>query len=214
MFSNGILQSAFWHQFAMTAHSPVGMDPASYGVERISSPGSFANNDIVHTDNAADHDSFSFGLKKSLHNYMHQIGFDIPLHKWFDHKVPKTSVSPDYIRQQINDDSEIFSRSDTRIVWLGKEPSTKFYLQSRKGNQREMAAVTFTGKKNTETIHIPAAHANWLIPMLEKLSVNNNRLYTLQEVKNNYDAAGLEDFELFWDNKPINNMNKFGLLRL
>ncbi|MEO5984079.1 MAG: B12-binding domain-containing radical SAM protein, partial [Ferruginibacter sp.] len=188
MFSNGILQSAFWHQFAMTAHSPVGMDPASYGVERLSVPGSFANNDIVHSDNAADHEAFSFGLKKSLHNYMHQIGFDIPLQKWFDHKVPKTSVSPDYISQQLNDDSEIFSRPDTKMVWLGKEPFTKFYLQSKKGNQREMAAITFTGKKINETIHVPAAHAKWLIPMLEKLSLNNNKLYTVQEVKDNYDA--------------------------
>jgi hypothetical protein len=36
----------------------------------------------------------------------------------------------------------------------------------------------------------------------------------MQEVKDNYDAAGLEYFELFWDNKPINTMNKLGLLRL
>ena len=50
--------------------------------------------------------------------------------------------------------------------------------------------------------------------MLEKLSINNNKLLTLQEVKDDYEAAGLEDFELFWDNKPVNGMNKVGLLRL
>lgn len=27
MFEQGIIQSGFWHQFAMTAHSPVGLDP-------------------------------------------------------------------------------------------------------------------------------------------------------------------------------------------
>ena len=27
-------------------------------------------------------------------------------------------------------------------------------------------------------------------------------------------VEGLEDFELFWDNKPINTLYKFGLLEL
>ena len=34
------------------------------------------------------------------------------------------------------------------------------------------------------------------------------------EVKENYESAGLEDFELFWDNKPVSSLNKTGLLRL
>jgi hypothetical protein len=29
-----------------------------------------------------------------------------------------------------------------------------------------------------------------------------------------YNAAGLEDFELFWDNKPVNTLYKAGLLML
>ena len=32
LFENGIIQSGFWHQFAMTAHAPVGLDPAGFGV--------------------------------------------------------------------------------------------------------------------------------------------------------------------------------------
>src|SRR5690606_15962541 len=99
MFESGILQSAFWHQFAMTAHSPVGMYPEQFNVDKVSSSiGSFANNDIMHEDNSgADHEQFSFGLKKSLFNYMHGICFDHPLQNWFDHKVPRTKVSPDFI---------------------------------------------------------------------------------------------------------------------
>jgi hypothetical protein len=33
-------------------------------------------------------------------------------------------------------------------------------------------------------------------------------------VKDSYEGAGLEDFELFWDNKPVNALYKFGLLTL
>jgi radical SAM superfamily enzyme YgiQ (UPF0313 family) len=37
MFEAGVLQSAFWHQFAMTAHSPVGMYPEKFKVEKACS---------------------------------------------------------------------------------------------------------------------------------------------------------------------------------
>jgi len=50
--------------------------------------------------------------------------------------------------------------------------------------------------------------------MLNELSLNNSKTYTLQEVKDNYDVAGLEDFELFWDNKPVSMLYKAGLLVL
>ena len=35
LFSNGVVQSGFWHRFAMTAHSPVGLHPAGFDVQRI-----------------------------------------------------------------------------------------------------------------------------------------------------------------------------------
>jgi len=50
--------------------------------------------------------------------------------------------------------------------------------------------------------------------MLPKLTVSNIKAITLQDLKDNYQAAGLEDFELFWDNKPVNSLFKFGLLQL
>ncbi|MFM7721236.1 MAG: hypothetical protein ACKO52_08855 [Sediminibacterium sp.] len=33
-------------------------------------------------------------------------------------------------------------------------------------------------------------------------------------IKAGYLAAGLEDFDLFWDNKPIKTLHKAGLLRI
>jgi hypothetical protein len=36
----------------------------------------------------------------------------------------------------------------------------------------------------------------------------------LTDIKAGYLAAGLEDFDLFWDNKPINTLHKAGLLRI
>ncbi|RYF82835.1 MAG: radical SAM protein, partial [Chitinophagaceae bacterium] len=95
LFETGVLQSAFWHLFTMTAHSPVGLNPAAYKVKKVKEVvGTFANNDIEHIDlTGAQHENFGFGLKKALFNYMHNTCFDYPLQKWFEFKVPKTTVA-------------------------------------------------------------------------------------------------------------------------
>ncbi len=216
MFKLGILQSAFWHQFAMTAHSPVGLNPEKYSViKQTTAIGSFANNDIVHTDpTGADHDSFSYGLKKSLLNYMHGLGLDDHLGKWFDFKVPKTTVSPDYIKHALMEDEMISFKPNAKIVWLGKDPRSESFTQSKKGRQREMLSLSFTGKRDGHQVQLTKEQGEWFKEMLKDLSVNNLKTYTLAEVKQSYEAAGLEDFELFWDNKPVSTMNKIGLLRL
>jgi radical SAM superfamily enzyme YgiQ (UPF0313 family) len=103
LFELGLVQSGFWHHFALTAHSPVGLHPEKFGILRDTlEPGSFANNDLTYSDPAGcDHDSFSEGLRKSLYNYMHGVGFDLPLGAWFDFKVPSTTVAADFIEKTI-----------------------------------------------------------------------------------------------------------------
>jgi len=45
----------------------------------------------------------------------------------------------------------------------------------------------------------------------QKHKMIDEREETLKEVKADYELAGLEHFELFWDNKPVNGLNKAGL---
>ncbi len=216
LFEAGILQSAFWHLFTMTAHSPVGLHPEKFGVQKVSNTiGTFANNDIQHIDpTGADHESFSFGLKKSLLNYMHGTCFDYPLQKWFEHKVPKTSIAPDYIIKAIEEVEIINSNPNTKVIFLGKQPKTETIIKSKKGNQWELLSLSFETKKETFNIKVDAAQGNWLVNILKSLSISNPKTLTLQEVKTDYENAGLEDFELFWDNKPVNTLYKTGLLQL
>ncbi len=217
LFKAGVLQSAFWHQFAMTAHSPVGLNPEKYKVvKETEAIGTFANNDIVHHDpTGADHDAFSFGLKKSLLNYMHHLGLEDPLHKWFDFKIPKTSVQPSYIEDALNNMDELSFKPTAKVVWLGKQPSVEYFTQSKKGMQREMATLTFITKTATQQMQVLKSQADWLVPMLQKLGVGTIKTSTVKELMEDYEAAtGLDDFELFWDNKPMNGMWKMGLLRL
>ncbi len=100
LFELGIVQSGFWHQFALTAHSPIGLNPDKYGITPHLSPITFANNDIQFTDSTGiDHQKFSEGLNASLYNYMHDNGFDIPLQDWFDFDTPVATIEATYIEK-------------------------------------------------------------------------------------------------------------------
>ncbi len=215
MFEAGILQSAFWHQFTMTAHSPVGMEPEKYKVQKLTATiGSFANNDIEHADpTGTDHETFSYGLKKSLLNYMHGTCLDHPLYKWFDFKTPKTTVPPDYIAKALAEEELISHQSNTKIIWLGNIPVIEKITKSKKGSTWEMCTLTFETKIETFNIKVNERQGSWLYTLFQKLSTAGTA-FTLQDVKNDYEAAGLEDFELFWDNKPVNTLHKAGLLQL
>jgi hypothetical protein len=217
LFESGVMQSAFWHLFTMTAHSPVGLNPEKYKVKKITEVvGSFANNDIMHEDPAgADHESFSFGLKKSLLNYMHGACFDIPLHKWFDFKTPKPSVPSDYIVNLLAQEEYTIHKPNTKIVWLGSTPVVEITSKSKKGNTREQCSLTFETKKETVTIKTDKETGLWLAAILPTLAVHNIKTLTLQDVKTSFESACPSiDFELFWDNKPVNTLYKAGLLHL
>ena len=214
LFKTGILQSAFWHQFAMTAHSPVGLNPDKYQVfKETNQIGTFANNDIPHHDpTGADHDTFSFGLKKSLFNYMHNLGYDEPLQKWFDFKIPRPKVDPDFILKLLEDEQPILIKPSAKVIWLGNMPSIDYFTQSKKGNSREMANLTFETKSSTIAIQIPKRQADWFVSILPGISIFNPGTPSMLAIKESFENADLEDFELFWDNKPMNTLHKAGLL--
>ena len=214
MFAAGILQSAFWHQFAMTAHSPVGLNPAAYSVvKETEAIGTFANNDIVHQDpTGAEHEQFSYGLKKSLFNYMNGVALDHPLHKWFEFKVPRTSVPQDYITKALEEEIYQPLKLTAKVIYNGTLPLFEITTKSKKGSTWEVASLTYYTQKETVNIKLEPAQGQWLAGILPRLSVTNLKPLTLAEVKAAYEAAGLEDFELFWENKPVNGLWRVGLL--
>ncbi|WP_111637223.1 B12-binding domain-containing radical SAM protein [Marinomonas shanghaiensis] len=105
MMAQECFQSAFWHRFAATAHSPIGINPEEYGITLAERPDIlFAENDVDFTDpTGTDHDMLGDGLRKALYNYMHGIGFDQPMDFWFDKPVKRTLVKKDLITKALND---------------------------------------------------------------------------------------------------------------
>ena len=85
LFEEGFIQSAFWHRYAMTIHSPSGQCPESVGAKRIDIPmGTFANNEIpFSTPNEIDLEYYGKGLNLATYNYMQGAGYDINVREWF-----------------------------------------------------------------------------------------------------------------------------------
>ncbi|MEE1898908.1 radical SAM protein [Flavobacterium rakeshii] len=217
MFELGILQSGFWHQFAMTAHSPVGMYPEKFGVlKETEAIGAFANNDIVHIDKTgANHDKFSYGLKKSLFNFMHGICFDYPLQDWFEFKVPRTKVSEDYIYNVLHEDDTFTVKPTAKVIWIGGKPTVSYFTKNKKGRTFETTSLTFHDKKESYSIQVNREQGEWLVKLLNQITANpENKVIGFQHVKQSYEANGMDDFELFWYSKPVNTLREYGLLIL
>ncbi len=100
LFENGCLQSGFFHRFACTVHSPVGKDPAAYGIRLIPNPPvTFGENDIGFVDpTGTDHDLLGRGLKKAIYNFMHGVGLESDVRSWFD--LPKGACPQPRVKKQ------------------------------------------------------------------------------------------------------------------
>lgn len=214
LFELGIIQSGFWHQFAMTAHSPVGMFPEEFGVIPEQNEITFANNDIQFKDKTGiNHDKFSFGLKKSLFNYMHGICFDYELQDWFDFKIPNTTIPSDYIISCLEKENKLSTKSSSKIIWIGGKPLTEVYSKSKKGSSWQMSKLTFHSRIETVEISLEKDKADWLLNQLELCSVHNDKQFTFKNLKDNFETKFV-DFELFWYSKPIHTLKEIGLLVL
>lgn len=214
LFENGIVQSGFWHRFAMTAHSPVGLHPEEFDVMRLGpDTGKFANNDLEHKDPlGAEHDRFSEGLRKSLFNYMHGVCIDFPLSKWFDFKVPATSIPPQYIAKSISELPEAGNRSNAIVVWLGNLPEMSVFEEKYKSGTVEIAELVFYDRKKEWAIETEVPTAEWLVDTLPGLLIANSAPYTLEKLKTDYENVGLGNFDDFSRSKTWKQLKHSGLL--
>ncbi|MEC5156479.1 B12-binding domain-containing radical SAM protein [Chryseobacterium sp. MP_3.2] len=212
LFEMGIIQSGFWHQFALTAHSPIGKDPAEFGVEPIMNEILFAHNDIEFTDKTGiDHSQFSFGLKKSLLNYMHGINFDLPLKNWFDFKIPKTTIDPDYIHDCLLEEESFIFKGNSKLVFLDKNAQVENFIKTKKGNSYDFTRLTFHLKTNIVKLELESNKAKWLMKIFAENSSENPKKLTLQRLKTQFEE-NFEDFELFWFSKPLQQLKENGVI--
>jgi radical SAM superfamily enzyme YgiQ (UPF0313 family) len=124
LFAEGCIQSAFWHRFAATAHSPIGRAPDVYGIRIAHQPAvparrMFARNELPFVDpTGCDHELYGPGLRRALYNFMHGVGLEEDVRRWFAPEakaakgrtkgrknarpaIPRPRVPPDLIRRAL-----------------------------------------------------------------------------------------------------------------
>lgn len=223
LFAGNLLQSAFWHKFVATAHSPVGLDPGAHGIA-ITGPGfgGFAENDLTHEDRTGQAPEWlGAGLRRALLNFIEGQGLTADVRTWFDQPVRKPGVPRNWAAQALNeDDSARGFRSrevsavrrslvGRRFVWIGGTPVIE---TGNKTGQR----VILPGRAEDIELRLPADRAAWLVWLIRSATPGQDKhgegYPTLQEIRTNYPLGGPRAFDALLRTAAWKNARAAGLL--
>ena len=158
-----LVQSGFWHRFTVTAHSPIGLAPATHGL-RILGPEfqGFAENDLIHEDHHTDTpDWIGEGLRRSMLNYLERRGLTMDVTEWFDHPVQKPKVSPLWINRILKQPPSAHDKPlERRVLWIGDTPRFEWT-----GNRSK---IHLFGKPGNQTVVLPQREARWLEHLIQR----------------------------------------------
>ena len=204
MFNAELIDSAFWHRYAMTCHSSLGIDPEAYGVKRREKqPHPFANNEIPFVEHRDyNMDLVGEALRNSLANYLVRNGLERPAHKWFEYKAPKTTIEPSEITDHLikPDASRIFDAT-ARLVWIGAMP------------RKTEDGLVVDSPSRQKRLKFTPAETDFLLRIMEQCR-DLNRVTTLQHVQEIYVQYNPESFLIMYHSKKWDILREFGLLQL
>jgi radical SAM superfamily enzyme YgiQ (UPF0313 family) len=205
LFTAGVIQSAFWHRFTATRHSPVGLNPDAYGIT-IAGPAAspFANNDLIHLDPAGcDPAPFGPGLAKAIYNYMHGVRLETDVRCWFEFPVPKPKVPRDLIAQALAFPSSFREDFDRRVVWLGGAPLLR------------PLSLILPGWEEDGEIRLKPSVAEWCRDLLDQSRPRGRKgapFLRLSEVGERYPASAKDTFSHFLRSRAWRTLRAAGLL--
>ena len=145
---------------------------------------------------------------------MHGVGFDIPLGKWFNCKVPSTTIPPNYIQREITqvDDS---IRKNAFVIWLGALPAIDYFEIKQGKKSVRMAELRFYHKKQDFTVEMPVASGEFWTGILPQLSVAHfQQPFLYQQLQTAFEKAQLGHFDTFRKSEIWHQLRKNGLLIL
>jgi hypothetical protein len=100
LFAAGFLDSAYWHRFALTVHSPAFREADQLGIRILDTPPTtFAQNEIPFCEpGGEDPTPFAPGLRRAVYNFMHGEGLRADVRSWFDFPVPRPKLARGFVR--------------------------------------------------------------------------------------------------------------------
>ena len=204
-----LIQSAFWHRFTATAHSPIGLKPAAHGL-RILGPEfqGFAENDLLHEDQSGATPTWvGEGLRRSMLNFLEGRGFDMDVRGWFEHPTPKPRVAASWVRRLLKrSPMKIDSKLERRFVWLGGTPA----LESAGRTTR----LSLPGLESLCSVTLPNQEATWFRNLIQQSTPRNGASHSyplLRSVSSSF-PGGAQQFERLLNRATWNTIRSAGLL--
>ena len=212
LFAADLIQSAFWHKFTTTAHSPIGLAPEAHGI-RILGPvfDGFAENDLSHEDPAGEApDWLGEGLRRALFSYKEGKGLAMDVRKWFDRPVPRPRVKPDWIARIAPIPTHGDPLGERKCIWIGGAPVVERELRRRD-------RVILPGRTEDAELWLPAEQALWLVDLLKRATPDAEKYKgdsypRLADIRTRYPFGGIRGFERFVQTDIWIKARRMGLL--
>ncbi|MBI4001341.1 MAG: B12-binding domain-containing radical SAM protein, partial [Nitrospira defluvii] len=211
LFANDLLQSAFWHKFTATAHSPIGLNPASEGLTILGPTfEGFAENDLRHADPRATCPAWlGEGLRAALLNYIEQAGLDLPVQRWFSQAVKAPRVARTWAKTAIAVHPSTPLTAERRCVWIGSAP-----VVTPLGATRSRIILPTRGEDFSLTLS--SRHATWLISLLHESTPSSHRTAhaypRFAEAREHFPVSGTRGFDRFSRTRAWHTIRHAGLL--
>ncbi len=212
MFASDLIQSAFWHRFTTTAHSPIGIDPDTYGI-RLMKPrdGGFAENDLIHEDlHAATPEWIGEGLREALLYFKEGEGFDQDVRSWFAEPVPKPRVRRDWVKRLLSTGERVDpSVAERKFVWVGGTP----VIENKRNNH---CRLILPNRSTDETVNLSQDHAAWLMDLIYCATPNREKgkigYPVYKAVRSTFPYGHAKGFDVLWQSQALGKARSIGLL--
>ena len=212
LFAADLIQSAFWHRFTTTAHSPIGLNPTAYGI-RVVGPvfGGFAENDLIHTDLAGDLPEWlGVGLRGALFQYIEGEGLKADVRSWFPQAVPRPRVRRDWVKKILAEPvPEDASLAERRFVWIGATP----ILEQQK---RARCRLILPNRTTDAEVRLTHPHAEWLLNLIDKSTPvtgkDDSGYPQFKTVRSEFPFGGPDSFDMIMNSPGLRTARSIGLL--
>jgi len=211
LFARDLFQSAFWHKFTATAHSPIGLNPRMHGV-RLAGPafGGFAENDLIHEDMAGEVPEWlGDGLRKALSHYKEGQGLEADVRSWFTRPVPRPKVARDWIETALAGTPRRWDPTiERRFVWIGGTAVVE--------GEKNVRQVILPSRTEDQALRLGADKAAWLVELIASATPAREKhaedYPLLRMVRKNYPFGRENAFDAMLKTAQWSRITRAGLL--
>ena len=212
LFAHDLIQSAFWHRFTTTAHSPIGLNPDAYGLQLVGPEfEGFAENDVIHEDGQVSIPPWvGEGLRTALWHYKEGLELKRDVREWFLERTPKPKVLRTWVKNILSTSAEEdHSRMERKLVWIGGQPAVE-------RGKSEQYRIILPNRTMDEEVRLKQGQAEWFLNLIERATPvhqpEGRRYPVFKEVRAGYPFGGPKGFDSWWQSASAKKTKAIGLL--